>query len=217
MITTLRHGWHRIRYCAVRALAPELDLDLDLRARLPQLRLRPPTGDNPLEYLLESVELSLGASLQFPALATALVIPDILGGIGKRATGMRYAAWFDANTKGYELLDGAACYALRCKLLHQASLELDAADVWEKSKLHGRIKDFLIAADPIGTIQFDAGETIVIDGPALCRTIVKAARDWYAHSPSATRALVEALISERPDIKHPTITWSEYRIIAVRP
>lgn len=81
-----------------------------------------------------------------PALALTLVLPDICAQYdypelynkkteykGHSGQGAAYAKWYDVNIGKYDadprtgitLLDGKACWKLRCQFLHSGSIDLD--------------------------------------------------------------------------------------------
>ncbi len=83
-----------------------------------------------MRELFRQVRESGKGSYPYLALAGALIIPDLCGAMDAangRATGARYARWFDAHVadrytvRGEVWLTGQDCYRLRCSLLHQGT------------------------------------------------------------------------------------------------
>ncbi|MDP3883933.1 hypothetical protein [Hydrogenophaga sp.] len=83
-----------------------------------------------MRTLIAQTQKALEAELYYVALFTALSIPDIAAALESsdgRASGKRYAAWYEEwvrprlkESRGRENpLTGEACYGFRCALLHQ--------------------------------------------------------------------------------------------------
>lgn len=83
-----------------------------------------------MRTLITQTRKALEAELYYVALFTALSIPDMAGAlesIDGRASGKRFAAWYEAwvrprlkESRGRENpLSGEACYGFRCAMLHQ--------------------------------------------------------------------------------------------------
>ncbi len=66
------------------------------------------------------------AKAYYPALITAVSIPDICAGLESNgnADSAKYVKWFDNNAAKYfdTLLDGAMAYYLRCSVVHKGRL-----------------------------------------------------------------------------------------------
>ncbi len=76
-----------------------------------------------MEVLFDQIEDASRHKLYFVALMSALSVPDICASLESkdgRASGTKYAAWFDANMI-YTPFTGADCYGFRCSMLHQHS------------------------------------------------------------------------------------------------
>ncbi len=74
--------------------------------------------------LLQQTRSAASCQLYYLALNSALALPDICGALEApdgRASGPRYAAWFDKHVAPlYDgTLDGDTCYRFRCSMLHQ--------------------------------------------------------------------------------------------------
>src|SRR5699024_7312263 len=96
-----------------------------------------------MNNLIVAVRESLVAKNYISALTIALILPDICGKFlypeitGRGSVGKRYEKWYDEyiykyeNPKEYseedktDLLDGHIIYKLRCKLMHEGSLDID--------------------------------------------------------------------------------------------
>ena len=83
-----------------------------------------------MRTLIAQTRKALDADLYYLALLSALSIPDIAGALGSddgRASGQRYAAWYETwvrprlkeNRHRENPLSGEACYGFRCAMLHQ--------------------------------------------------------------------------------------------------
>jgi hypothetical protein len=83
-----------------------------------------------MRTLIAQTRKALEADLYYLALLSALSIPDIAGALDSedgRASGKRFAAWYEAwarprlkENRGRENpLSGEACYGFRCAMLHQ--------------------------------------------------------------------------------------------------
>ncbi len=189
---------HRIRYAIAGWVVPELNLELDLRLKKPRIHLALNSGDEPFEFFLASIEASLDASLHLPALTMALLIPDIIGQVeySGESSSVRYPKWFDDQFQGTLIIDGHACYALRCKLLHEASLDVTSARAFAKSRLNGKVSKIIIAADNAATVNMGGIDPTVLDGPTFCRDLVSAARGWLQSATEAHRTAAANLVSE---------------------
>jgi hypothetical protein len=209
---------HTERFRRVQELCPEFDLALDLRMTQPRIHFRLPNMGDPLEYYLRSVEQSVAASLPLPALMTALTLPDILGAVeyGGISSTERYARWFDEYVRPPQILDGAACYALRCKLLHEGSLELAAAAAFKKSKHSNRLKNIVLSIDHAVRQQVGVGETLVVDGPELCTSIVEASREWYKKTSDTRRLRVAEFATATMNLEIRNLRASGLTFLAVR-
>ena len=83
-----------------------------------------------MHTLISQTRKAVKSELYYLALMSALAIPDVAGALGAengRATGERYATWYEkwarprlAENRGRENpLSGQSCYGFRCALLHQ--------------------------------------------------------------------------------------------------
>ena len=149
-------------------------------------------GNSLIHELLVEIEASLRSGLFRMALLASLTVPDMAGALDSedgRATGDRYAHWFDAHAAplfrsfGQQNLKGVDCYQYRCTLLHQGR------PVGPRSR-YPRTLFLLTKQDNVawcGAFPLGAGETILIDVPVFCRNIVKAAWDWLDEAEETER------------------------------
>lgn len=87
----------------------------------------------------DAIRKSVDSENWYAALFMALTLPDIcarLSSENNKTNGMKYAAWFDKYMSGkysyfhpvlrqkIEFMNGDACYALRCAMLHQGEADL---------------------------------------------------------------------------------------------
>jgi hypothetical protein len=96
-----------------------------------------------MDLILASIERAVHSGVFFPAIVTALTVPDIAGAVESPGQGStrRYVVWFDQFFAGSHPLygqhgiDGAVMYGLRCKLLHEGLSSPAAAPVAAKSTM----------------------------------------------------------------------------------
>ena len=79
-----------------------------------------------MKNLLEAARAAIAGQNWYAALFISMTLPDICCALEfGRASGEKYANWFDANLPDYKpFLSGNDCYALRCALLHQGKDEI---------------------------------------------------------------------------------------------
>lgn len=99
-----------------------------------------------MDKIANAIEDAIEKRCFLPALALALVIPDICAKYdypeiynkhaeynGHKGQGAAYAKWYDENIGNYDvdpitkigLLNGKGCWKLRCDFLHSGSIDLD--------------------------------------------------------------------------------------------
>lgn len=93
-----------------------------------------------MDKIANAIEDAIEKRCFLPALALALVIPDICAKYDypeiynqKGGNGKAYAKWYDKNIGNYDIdhltgigfLDGRSCWKLRCEFLHSGSIDLD--------------------------------------------------------------------------------------------
>ncbi len=92
-----------------------------------------------MEEIAKQIQIAINNKLYYLALYVTLTLPDILGALvsddGIRNKD-RYIWWFDtyvtpqnADSNGNSLLTGEISYKLRCSLLHEGKMELEAERV----------------------------------------------------------------------------------------
>ena len=79
-----------------------------------------------MQNLLKEMMRCLNAKAYYPALITAVSIPDICAALESNGNtnSTKYINWFNANAAKYfdTLLDGSMAYYLRCSVAHQGRL-----------------------------------------------------------------------------------------------
>lgn len=99
-----------------------------------------------MDRIADAIEDAIEKRCFLPALALTLVIPDICAKYdypdiynkkaeynGRKGQGAAYSKWYDENIGNYDispltgigLIDGFACWKLRCEFLHSGSIDLD--------------------------------------------------------------------------------------------
>ncbi|WP_281654212.1 hypothetical protein [Eggerthella sinensis] len=89
---------------------------------------------------IEDIKRAIEGEAYLSALALALTLPDICSKIeyGENAR-YRYSKWFDSHVKdryfneplnefGFPEFNGAACWALRCSILHSGNIDFNSKD-----------------------------------------------------------------------------------------
>ncbi|WP_068858327.1 hypothetical protein [Perlucidibaca aquatica] len=152
-----------------------------------------------MRLLIDQLENSLASGNYFLSLFTALTLPDIAGALNAqdgKATGVRYAAWYEqwvrprlaetvqatlsANFPGQVLnvvnpLDGDACYRFRCSLLHQGSTQHPKSP-YER----------IIFIEPHATSNSfhycTLNKALCIDLQMFCQEMISGVRLWLTHA-----------------------------------
>lgn len=166
-----------------------------------------------MNYILDQIDAAVAASILYPAITTALIVPDVGGAVdwpSEKNSGKRYAQWFNNEMSSYsQSLDGYACYALRCKWLHEGLANPARAHASKKSN-HPEIEQiaFMLPNSPgyihnvrgrVGGVQ---GEALALDAVTFCNDMTNAARAWLAAKQwdeDATNRL-ESLVAGRLDL-----------------
>lgn len=126
-----------------------------------------------LESIVESIEYAIQNKCYLPALALTLVLPDICAKYdyphiyskkesynNHEGQGAAYAKWYDENIAQYNmepdtktgLIDGYACWKLRCEFLHEAYIDLDKIMSNEKTQIM-----FKLIADKNSNFEYMLG------------------------------------------------------------
>jgi hypothetical protein len=116
-----------MRLIAEHGLAGAVKILRGLADELEQLE-RPVGSEAMLQQYLDDMRAALAAGNYYSALALAMAIPDICGSIDTlNADGdIRYKEWFNTwcmAPMGH-MIDGVACYSLRCAYLHSGREDL---------------------------------------------------------------------------------------------
>jgi hypothetical protein len=144
-----------------------------------------------MEELIRQIEVALANRLYYVALFPALTLPDICGAIDSsngRASGVKYAAWFDKyvapkymamfidpDTRATETrptMTGDVCYRYRCSLLHQGRSD------------HAQTPfDRVIFVPPASVTGWDMHNNrfrnqLQIDVERFCRDIAEGVQAW---------------------------------------
>jgi hypothetical protein len=141
-----------------------------------------------MRSLLSQVDTARTTRLYFLSLMAALTIPDIAGAMDAddgRATGERYASWFESwvrprlteaveNAGGGRVenpLTGQDCYRFRCSLLHQGTTQ------HPRSQFERNI--FIEPGATLGRIHYmRMSGALCIDVPTFCGEVTNGARLW---------------------------------------
>jgi hypothetical protein len=169
-----------------------------------------------MEFILDAIDSATRQGLCFPAVVTALTVPDIAGAVDSPGAGSqaRYAKWVDdwfspryPNYAQHQI-DGVALYALRCKLLHEGLSNPSRAPAAKKSAAAARKRLIAFNVGPKTSVHLftsaDAtGDTwTILRAEIFCSEVTSAARDWIAareSNPAAMRAL-RSLVDLRTDV-----------------
>lgn len=133
-----------------------------------------------------AISRSIEESNWYSALFMALTMPDICARLeseNNRTNGLKYAKWFDTFMGGkyshvhpltkerVVFMDGDACYALRCSMLHQGEADLTSQKVKSfLSSIH-----FTTTSGHCnrvnGILQLDVG--------SFCNDMCSSVTDWF--------------------------------------
>jgi hypothetical protein len=169
-----------------------------------------------MEFTLDAIDSASQKGQCFPAVVTALTVPDIAGTVDSPGSGSqaRYVTWINDwfsprfPTYGEHHIDGVALYALRCKLLHEGLSDPSQASVASKSVAasHKRLIAFNIGPNismHLCTSSDAAGDSwTILRAETFCSDITSAARDWIATRKSDPAAMqkLQTLVDIRTDV-----------------
>lgn len=178
-----------------------------------------------MEFILDAIDRASRQGQCFPAVVTALTVPDIAGTVDSPGAGSqtRYVTWIDAwfspRFRDYvdHGIDGFAFYALRCKLLHEGLSDPSKATAARKSVAasHKRLIAFNVQAG--GSLHLitktDAsGDTwTILDAENFCSDIISAARNWVTTRKSDLAAMQR--INNLVDVRTATPVSSGFSVI----
>jgi hypothetical protein len=134
-----------------------------------------------MQSLLREMMSCFHAKAYYPALITAVSIPDICGALESdgRAHSTKYIDWFNSNAARYfdTLLDGATAYSLRCSVVHQGRLS--------NPKFKHVCDEIMFVTGNNGIslhlikIRRSRGKVfLVLELDKFCATIYKSTMDW---------------------------------------
>lgn len=153
---------------------------------------------------IESIREAINQENWYAALAFALALPDICGGIeypNEQSSKRRFIDWYDkyviprfhevfSNGKGHLLLSGSDCYALRCSFLHNGSENI--SDQRAQEVLHT-----FYFIEPLANWKFNTrtrDKMLIMQVDRFCNLICNTAEEWLAN------------INEQVLISHPFLT-----------
>jgi hypothetical protein len=153
-----------------------------------------------LDWLHNEIEKCLNTNLRYAALTLSLSIPDICSNVeelgGKNAE--RYSIWFDRYAaKFFNILNGQACWQIRCALLHSGNLR-------DKRFTSGRVIFSEFPKPKIRDLHLGANTDLPIhniDLQHFCTSMVEASKNWDVESSLNLKIQnnLENLIEFRPD------------------
>lgn len=169
-----------------------------------------------MEFILDAIDSASRQGQCFPAVVTALTVPDIAGALDSPGAGSqaRYVSWIDGwfsprfPTYVEHHIDGVALYALRCKLLHEGLSDPSQAPAASKSAaaLHKRLIAFNVGPQismHLCTSSDAAGDSwTILRAETFCSDVTSAARDWIAarKSDPAAMQVLKTLVDIRMDV-----------------
>ncbi len=169
-----------------------------------------------MQLILDSVGHACAQGAIFPAIITALTIPDIAGSVEHPDlhSGPRYVQWLDrwfasSNPSYIEHgVDSHALYALRCRLLHQGATNPSGARAAQKSAAATAKKLIAFNVGPgismhLCTSKSSSGESMtILRGETFCTEMTAAARAWQQAraSDAAVMKRLQALVDIRFDV-----------------
>jgi hypothetical protein len=169
-----------------------------------------------MDFILDAIESTSQHGHSFPAIVTALTVPDIAGAVDTPNAGsqVRYAKWVDDwfspsfPCYAQHHIDGFGLYALRCKLLHEGLTNPFKAPAAAKSSAaaHKRLIAFNVGPGTsmhLCTSTDASGDTwTILRSETFCEEIVAAARKWLVTrkaDPAAMKRLRD-LVDVRLDV-----------------
>ena len=169
-----------------------------------------------MEFILDAIDSASRQGQCYPAVVTALTVPDIAGAVDSPGAGSqaRYAKWIDGwfsprfPMYAEHHVDGVALYALRCKLLHEGLSDPSQAPAASKSAAasHKRLIAFNVGPNismHLCTTSDAAGASwTILRAETFCSDITFAARDWIAtrKSDPAAMQMLKTLVDIRTDV-----------------
>jgi hypothetical protein len=169
-----------------------------------------------MDFILDAIERASQQGHCFPAVVTALIVPDIAGAVDSPGAGCqsRYVEWvekwFAPRFPDYAKhdIDGVGLYALRCKLLHEGLSDPSRAPAATQSAAATRKRLIAFNVDPVISMHLctktDAnGETwTVLGAETFCKGIIEVARSWLAarKTEPAAMARLQSLVDVRSDV-----------------
>jgi hypothetical protein len=170
-----------------------------------------------MEFILDAIDSASQHEQYFPAVVTALTVPDIAGAVDSpgAASQARYIKWIDGwfsprfPQYGAHQIDGVALYALRCKLLHEGLSDPSQAPAATKSAAasHKRLIAFNVGPGisvHLATSSDSAGDSwTILRAEVFYSDVTSAARDWLAakRSDPAAMQMLNALVDIRLDVR----------------
>ena len=175
---------------------------------------------NGMEFILDAIDSASRQGQCFPAVVTALTVPDIAGAVDSPGDSSepRYVKWindwFSPRFPSYaeHHIDGVALYALRCKLLHQGLTDPSQAPAAKKSVAasHKRLIAFNIGPGismHLCTSSDSMGDSwTILRAEDFCADITSAARHWIAarQADPAALQMLKTLVDIRMEV--PTLS-----------
>ncbi|WP_285435616.1 hypothetical protein [Pseudomonas sp. fls2-241-R2A-110] len=140
-----------------------------------------------MQRFTDAILKSLETGNWYGALFMSLTMPDIcarLASENDKTNGRKYAGWFDSNVVGkytrlvgtkrekIVFMDGDACYALRCAMLHQGEADLSKQSVKSVvTSMH-----FTTTSDHCNRIN----GVLQLNVDTFCRDICSSVEEWYS-------------------------------------
>ena len=170
-----------------------------------------------MDFILGDIERASQQGALFPAIVTALIVPDIAGAVDSPGahSQTRYTEWvekwFAPRFPEYAKhdIEGIGLYALRCKLLHEGLSDPSRAPpAAAQSAAAARKRLIAFNVDPVISMHLctrtDAnGETWTVLGAEIfCEEIICVARSWLAarKTEPAAMARLQSLVDVRSDV-----------------
>lgn len=169
-----------------------------------------------MDFILDSIDSAAQKGQCFPAVVTALTVPDIAGAVDSSGVGSqaRYVTWIEnwflpkCPTYAEHQIDGVALYALRCKLLHEGLSDPSQAPAASKSAAaaHKRLIAFNVGPNismHLCTSADATGDTwTILRAETFCFDITSAARNWLVsrRSDPAAMQILKSLVDIRMDV-----------------
>jgi hypothetical protein len=134
-----------------------------------------------VQDLINEMMLAISVKAYYPALITAVTIPDICAALESDGftNDDKYKAWFDANAASYfnGFLDGNKAYYLRCAVVHQGRLSHPTFKTsFQEIMFVTDSKGF--GMDFIGVVNNKGKEFLAIELNRFCAVMYKAADSW---------------------------------------